>query len=60
MTIFDWYLIFAVIRIALDRTRLGLKKRGTVLLEVITMVENNFVVVGIIKTRANMKGTSLD
>ena len=49
-----------VIRIVLHRTRLSLKKRGTVLQVVVAMVEDVLVVVGTIKAEAIMKGTSLE
>ncbi len=49
-----------VIRIVLRETRLSLKKRGTVLLVVVAMVEDVLVVVGTIKAKAIMKGTSLE
>ncbi len=41
-----------VIRITLHRTRLSLKKRGTMLQWEVAMVENVLVVVGIIKSQA--------
>ncbi len=47
-----------VIRIKLHRTRLSLKKRGTTLLDVVTMVDDIIVVVGIIEANAIMNGTS--
>jgi hypothetical protein len=49
-----------VIRIALHRTRLSLKKRETVLQGVVAMVEDVLVVVGIIRDEAIMNGTSLE
>ena len=49
-----------VIRMALHRTRLSLKKKGTVLLVVVAMVEDVLVVVGIIRDKAIMNGTSLE
>ncbi len=49
-----------MIRIALHQTRLSLKKRGTVLQEVVAMVDDVLVVVGIIRAKANMKETSLE
>ncbi len=49
-----------VIRIALHRTRLSLKKRGTVLQVVVAMVEDVLVVVGTIKAKAIMNGISLE
>ncbi len=48
------------IRIVLHRTRLSLKKRGIMLQVVVAMVEDVLVVVGIIKAKAIMKGTSLE
>ncbi len=47
-------------RIVLHRTRLSLKKRGTVLQEVVAMVEDVLVVVGIIRDEAIMNRTSLE
>ncbi len=49
-----------MIRIALHRTRLSLKKRGTVLQEVVAMVEDVLMMVSIIKAKATMNGTSLE
>ena len=49
-----------VIRIALHRTRLSLKKTGTMLQEVVAMVEDVLMVVGIIRAKATMNGTSLE
>jgi hypothetical protein len=49
-----------MIRIALHRTGLSLKKRGIVLQVVVAMVEDVIVVVGIIKAEAIMNGTSLE
>ncbi len=48
-----------VIRIALHRTRLSLKKRGTMLQEVVAMVEDGLVV-SIIRDKATMNRTSLE
>ncbi len=48
-----------VIRIILHRTRLGLKKKGT-MLQVVAMVEDILVVVSIIRAEAIMKGTNLE
>ncbi len=49
-----------VIRIILHRTRLGLKKKGTMLQVEVALGEDVLVVVGIIRARSIMKGTSLD
>ncbi len=49
-----------VIRIALHRTRLSLKKRGTTLQVVVAMVEDVLVVVGTIKAEAIMNRISLE
>ncbi len=49
-----------VIRIVLNRTRLSLKKRGTFLQVVVAMVEEILMMVGIIRAKAIMKGTSLE
>ncbi len=49
-----------MIRIKLHRTRLSLKKKGTMLQEVVTMVEDVLVVVGIIRAEATMNRTSLE
>ncbi len=49
-----------VIRIILHRTRLSLKKKGTMLQVVVAIVEDVLVVVGIIRAKAIMKGTSLE
>ncbi len=48
-----------MIRMVLHRTRLSLKKKGTVLQEVVAMVEDVLVVVGIIRAKETMNGTSL-
>ena len=49
-----------VIRIILLRTRLSLKKSGTVLQVVVAMVEDVLVVVGTIKAEAIMNGISME
>ncbi len=49
-----------LIRIVLHRTRLSLKKRETVLQEVVAMVEDVLVVVSIIRAKAIMSSTSLE
>ncbi len=49
-----------VIRIVLHRTRLSLKKRGTVLQVVVAMVEDVLVMVGTIKAKAIMNRISLE
>ena len=49
-----------MISIILHRTRLSLKKSGTVLQVVVAMVEDVLVVVGTIKVEAIMNGTSLE
>ncbi len=49
-----------VIRIVLHRTRLNLKKRGTVLQVVVAMVEDVLVVVGTLKAEAIMNGINLE
>ncbi len=49
-----------VIRIALHRTRLSLKKQGTMLQVEVTLVEDVLMVVGTIKAKAIIKGTSLE
>ncbi len=46
-----------VIRIVLHRTRLSLKKRGTMLQVEVALVEDVLVVVSIIRAKATMKGT---
>ncbi len=49
-----------VIRILLHRTRLSLKKRGIMLQVAVAMVEDELMVVSIIKAGAIMNGTSLE
>ncbi len=49
-----------VIRIVLHRTRLSLKKRGTMLQVVVALVEDILMVVGTIKAKAMMNGISLE
>ncbi len=49
-----------MIRIVLRRTRLSLKKKGTMLQEVVAMVEDVLMVVSIIRAKAIMNGTSLE
>ncbi len=49
-----------MIRIVLYRTRLSLKKRGTVLQVVVAMVEDILVVVSIIRAKAIINRTSLE
>ncbi len=49
-----------VIRIILYRTRLSLKKRGTILQVVVALVDDVLVVVGIIRAEAIMNRTSLE
>ncbi len=45
-----------MISIVLHRTRLSLKRRGTMLQWVVAMVEDVLVLVGIIRAKAIMKG----
>ncbi len=49
-----------VIRIALHRTILSLRKRGTVLQEVVAMVEDTLIEVCSIRAKAIMTGISLE
>ncbi len=49
-----------VIRIVLHRTRLSLKKRGTMLQLVVAMVEDILVEVCLIRAKAIMNGVSLE
>ncbi len=49
-----------VIRIVLHRTRLSLKKRGTMLQVEVSLVQDVLVVVGIIRAKATMNRTSLE
>ncbi len=49
-----------VIRIILHRTRLSLKKRGTMLQVEVALVEDVLVVVDIMRSKAIMKGISLE
>ncbi len=49
-----------VIRIVQHRTRLSLKKKGTMLQVEVALVEGVLVVDSIIKAKAIMKGTSLE
>ncbi len=49
-----------VIRIIFHRTRQSLKKIGTMLLVEVALVEDVLVMVGVIRTKATMKGTSLE
>ncbi len=49
-----------MIRIILNRTRLSLKKRGTILQKEVTLVEDVLMVVGIIRAKAIMNGKSLE
>ncbi len=49
-----------MIRIISHRTRLSLKKGGTMLQVVVTMVDDFLMVVSIIRADAIMKGTNLE
>ncbi len=49
-----------VIRIVLHRTRLSLKKRGSMFQVEVALVEDVLMVVGIIRAEAIMKGKSLE
>ncbi len=53
-------IVSLVIRIILLRTRLSLKKKGTMLQVVVAMVEDVLVVVGTIKAEAIMNRISLE
>ncbi len=49
-----------MIRIRSNRTRLSLKKQGNTLQVEVTLVEDVLMVVGIIRAKGIMKGTSLE